>query len=182
MTAIDPDAIRARAEKALETVAPYRRDLDRGEWMSGIGNILSVEALAADVFTLLALVPEPPRHQSVRTGDVVGRAVLVPEPPTDDERGDELERAIGRVRGNLHYATNADKAIADQIKAGRGMELVNTRPLDRSDAEIEAAGESIAETGKLTYAPRITQRQIRYHRGKAALEAADRAVIEGRNG
>ena len=50
-----------------------------------------------------------------------------------DSRGDELERAIGRARGNPNYATNADKAIADAIKAGRGMELVNARPIPESE-------------------------------------------------
>lgn len=52
-----------------------------------------------------------------------------------DSRGDELERAIGRVRGNPNYATNADKAIADAIKAGRGLELVNARPIPESEED-----------------------------------------------
>lgn len=43
MTDIDYAELLARARRE---VAPYREELDRGEWVTGIGNILNVERLA----------------------------------------------------------------------------------------------------------------------------------------
>jgi hypothetical protein len=85
------------------------------------------------------------------------------------------------VQGDAKLPQNS--AVSDWTVDAQMGEVVTPFPAgaarERTEAEIEAAGESIADTGKLTYAPRITQRQILHYRGQAALAAADRVASEG---